>query len=156
MSNTTFQNAEQTPSGIKGHICLSFNGGDCGCGGGSCCEGLSGMTGYVEYSTEEKVAGKWIDGRTLYRRTFVTNFGPDSPGLVEIANIADLGIDFVVAFECADRNGLAFSNRPIPVYVDETSHSFVAVDSNKILKLRWKGGSKNNADAYVTITYTKS
>ena len=34
MGNMTFQNAEQGPSGIKGHICLSFNGGDCCCGSG--------------------------------------------------------------------------------------------------------------------------
>lgn len=34
MSNTTFQNGEQTSSEIKGHICLSFNGGGNCCGSG--------------------------------------------------------------------------------------------------------------------------
>lgn len=35
MSETTSQNADLTPADIKGHICFSFNGGACGCGGTS-------------------------------------------------------------------------------------------------------------------------
>lgn len=35
MSDTTSQNADLTPADIKGHICFSFNGGACGCGGKS-------------------------------------------------------------------------------------------------------------------------
>lgn len=45
-----------------------------------------------EYSTEETIVGKWIDGKTLYEKTFI-NAISDSREYSLVANTSDLNID---------------------------------------------------------------
>ena len=43
------------------------------------------------YSTVEKVVGKWIDGKTLYEKTFIANIN-DSSAFTNLATITDLKV----------------------------------------------------------------
>ncbi|RFZ77331.1 hypothetical protein DS742_19270 [Lacrimispora amygdalina] len=64
------------------------------CGDG-CCGGGSSATENV-YSTEETVCGKWIDGKTIYRKVIVGKLAKDSVGSTAFANVSDLAIDCLV------------------------------------------------------------
>lgn len=44
---------------------------------------VAGLNGNLEYSTAEQAIGKWIDGRTLYRRVY-TGTTPSTPGVSEV------------------------------------------------------------------------
>lgn len=46
-------------------------------------EDINGLNGNLEYSTAEQAIGKWIDGRTLYRRVY-TGTTPSTPGVSEV------------------------------------------------------------------------
>ena len=53
---------------------------------------LKPQAGSGEYSTDEKVVGKWIDGKNIYRKVIISTVG-------EIQNdLNDLGADQVVSF----------------------------------------------------------
>lgn len=85
MSNTAFQNAEQTPSDIKGHICLSFNGGVC------CCRGQDGTGGGIYYTPSVSTDGvlSWTNNGGLPNPDPVNIKG--SQGVVNLAVIAPQG-----------------------------------------------------------------
>ena len=46
-------------------------------------EEVVGLNGNLEYSTAEQAIGKWIDGRTLYRKVY-TGTTPSIPGVSEL------------------------------------------------------------------------
>lgn len=46
-------------------------------------EDVDRLNGNLEYSTAEQAIGKWIDGRTLYRRVY-TGTTPSTPGVSEV------------------------------------------------------------------------
>lgn len=64
------------------------------CGDG-CCGGGSSATENV-YSTEETVCGKWIDGKTIYRKVIVGKLAEESSNGIVFANVSDLKIDRVI------------------------------------------------------------
>ena len=48
------------------------------------------------YSTEETVCGKWIDGKTIYRKVIVGKLAEESGNGIVFANVSDLKIDRVI------------------------------------------------------------
>lgn len=108
--------------------------------------------GSVEYSTTEKAVGKWINGSTLYQRTFT---GTTSSSSNE-TNVASLSGSYVVrSFEGAFKQESSGCEVPI-IYSQVT-------DSNDWMNCYHYGGyitlsygSNNRSKEYwVTIRYTK-
>ena len=99
---------------------------------------------YHEYSTEEKVVGKWIDGKSVYEKTF--DLGSDL--LVSTSSWTTLGItldaDKIIETKTTASSGSFQGN--ILVYNDNGT---------------WKGRTPRNGNdpsyvKYLTIRYTKS
>ena len=99
---------------------------------------------YHVYSTDEKVVGEWIDGSTLYEKTF------------------DLGTDLLVSTSSWTTLGITLdADKIIETKTTSTSGSF----QGNILIYNdngtWKGQTPRNGNDssyvhYLTITYTKS
>lgn len=107
------------------------------------------------YSTNEQVAGKWIDGKPLYRKvlTGVTN----SSGIAEI-NVLSLNIDTLVS-----ANGFILSQYeqkwPIPNNFKPSEKNWTAVYiTDPPGKLIIEAGTPNYASKpfHIIIEYTKS
>lgn len=85
------------------------------------------------YSTEEQVIGRWIDGKPLYRKVFVTKTPANQANNISIISTSDIPIDYLVSnrgFVAVDRdseNANAYSILPIPFL--NTDHT-ITVDWN--------------------------
>ena len=116
-----------------------------------------------DYSTEEKVIGTWIDGKTLYQRTI--DFG-------YLANTAIKDVDSGIAVDVVDKvvsvtgalfNSSVFSYRPLPYTYKNNETILVASvwiqklsnETNYIVRVNssWDATAEY---AYITIQYTKT
>ena len=52
------------------------------------------------YSTDEKVCGVWIDGRPIYRRTFVGTLNP-SGGVTNVSLLSNVGGSDILSMQLA-------------------------------------------------------
>lgn len=100
----------------------------------------------VHYSTSEKVIGTWIDGKTLYQRTFVSN-GPVTTTPRTIADLTNSNID-----KCVNIQATFFENTMTTTFMND---SVVRYDSNS--KLLYTQTMQYSVDGGVitTIQYTK-
>ena len=113
------------------------------------------------YSTSEKIVGKWIDGKTLYQKTYITNT-PSATTEGTIASttieIQSLNYDQIVnikgVFKLTSNSVLYCFNLPVisgsktvRAVVDET-HTDLLIQNNSL--------SYNNMPVYVTLQYTKT
>lgn len=108
------------------------------------------------YSTDERVVGKWIDGKKLYEKT--VNIGALPNAATKSINISDLNIDKIIEF-----NGYATSDTVnIPVqYAVSGGTGFVGVATyytrnNGNLTIEAYNDRTNYTECYLTIKYTKS
>lgn len=116
---------------------------------------LDGATIYNEalqnYSTGEKIIGKWIDGSTLYRK--VVDFGalPNATEKTVAHNIAD--IDFIVNVK-----GISYDNYSFfPLPFSYSGNYFIALYANKTNIIVNCGTNRTNyATTYVILEYTKT
>lgn len=104
---------------------------------------------YHEYSTDEKVVGKWIDGSTLYEKTW-NNLNVDVAyntwtNVVEVASDMDLLVDIEALSSANEHHNLSASG--IEYYLDKTTH-YVKAEYNQNINRRSIG--------IFTIRYTKS
>ncbi len=63
-----------------------------------CCGGSSNVApvGENDYSTEETVCGKWIDGKPIYRKVITGTLAKDSGNGIIFGNISDLKVDQLI------------------------------------------------------------
>lgn len=117
-----------------------------GSGGGG--ESSSG----INYSTEEKEIGTWVDGKTLYEKTYILREnGTDKyPFSTNMYDIGLTGVDFVVIKGfCADRareayiDSLPISNEVYLSFKKDTGALYI-VDTH------------SPENIYVTLQYTKT
>ena len=108
-----------------------------------------------EYSTKEKVVGKWIDGKPLYRKTIFVSSLPNNADPAEYShNIKNMNMGWFDPTGCFViwPNGII---NPFP-YINYTGASLflhdVTKDSFKIKTTQ----DRSNLSAYVTILYTKT
>ena len=95
------------------------------------------------YSTDEKIVGTWIDGSTIYERTW--DFGSDitvSASSWYTTNISTNGINRIINYSGFDNNG---TFRSLDVACDDTYVQLLAMRNS---------GSDNVR--YITLQYTKS
>ena len=88
--------------------------------------GILNKLGKTEYSTEEKVVGKWIDGKPVYRKVLSATLPSTNGG--SVANLTSLNIDSLVrleSFKTTDarlpNNYKDTSNNGYSLYVSGTS-----------------------------------
>ena len=100
------------------------------------------------YSTYEQVAGHWIDGRTLYQKTYTVTLSNTANVSVDI-NISSLHCDEVVGLE-AFVNADSFS-----VYLGHASFDVYVDNNNKKIKAAPTQSSTLSKPCTITIKYVK-
>ena len=127
---------------------------------------MSGLlvAGGVEYSTEEKVIGTWIDGKPLYQKTVNCGELPNASvknvdsGLTNVTITNMYGIAINTA--ASDSDALVSFPLPRPVMVasaDPNRLYGVDITYRKNNKIRFTTGNNwSGYNAYVTLQYTKT
>lgn len=122
-------------------------------------------SGGVNYSTTEHVIGTWIDGSTLYERTYYIDSFP-SGGTTTMEKLVDTGFTpSQIAIRYGEGVGYSSSGSiyPLPYLNGGTStdvqyeigFAFVSRDSHLYIFLR-SAYNYSNVTGYVTMRYTKS
>lgn len=113
-----------------------------------------GVADYHEYSTNERIVGKWIDGKTLYEKTVEFEPFSISGGTTVAHGISDIDIvvDYNVFITRSDGTTIKFAwatvnNSSTTVSVTKTDIAFAGNDT-------W--GTSNYTKLYATIRYTKA
>lgn len=107
---------------------------------------------FDNYSTNEQVIGKWIDGKNIYRKTYqVTNISSSN---VDLVDISDLNIDTIVKLYGFIRSNLGMC-MPMPLTDSSTNYNVLFLGGSKIRGRVVFGTSGSVRDCYVTIEYTK-
>lgn len=105
----------------------------------------------IDYSTDEVEIGKWIDGKTLYRKTLTTADMTDGD-----FDVTSLNIDTFVGFDSAS---YLSSNRNITPINYYRSGSDICVcryqPANKLITC-YIGTGMSIYSMFVTILYTKT
>ena len=112
----------------------------------------SGFSGEV-YSTEETRIGTWIDGRALYRKTFVVDVTTTGPSTITLSNTSGLHIDTLMnaygAYTALTSNS-GISHRPIDgVYT-------IGLNEDKTELLAYTSASSQNKIGFIILEYTKN
>lgn len=106
------------------------------------------------YSTSEKIIGKWIDGKPLYQKTVYCNKLPNNTSKEVAHNILNMDFAVNVSGFCISSDGntsISFPNaNPISGTYLTTCY---ASRTSIILGTNWNGSDRN---CYVTIQYTKT
>ena len=109
------------------------------------------------YSTEEQVIGKWIDGKPLYQKTYKMDNQAISNGMHDFIDLTSLNIDeFVNLFgvmSTSDHQQVCL----IPACSSAGDTGFRYEKSSKILKSEVSGtNSWSASNVRLTIQYTKT
>lgn len=112
----------------------------------------------VEFSTTEKVVGKWIDGKPLYQKTFSGNLTLGSG--TTISDLTPLNYSFISFYDVTFTK-VQTSNSTrywFPVfYESSTDYARIYIrESDRLLIALVKGSAVNELKAYVTLRYTKT
>ena len=102
----------------------------------------------LDYSTEEKVVGKWIDGSYIYQKTY-TGTTPNDNSWHTIINEPNSQF---VKWECYIRDGSTVYNKSI----DESDSTFRFVAQPNSLVMKSADSLYQNKPYYIIAQYTKS
>lgn len=103
-----------------------------------------------EYSTEEKVVGKWIDGKTIYEKVIIIDNPTSGVDVLYSHSISNFNHVININVVYITNGGIEYSE---PIYLNSNYARSCAIDSTK-LYITTKGG--NYTQLYVTIQYTKT
>lgn len=115
-----------------------------------------------EYSTTEKIIGKWIDGKPLYRKTitFTTmiKFNEITSIAHNIENAKNIFIDFGASFMEANigANNYLSYNLPIIGYVDNLTDKVYCYVNSTDINFYANGNWDTNWTKHITLNYTKT
>ena len=111
------------------------------------------ITNVETYSTTETVIGKWIDGRTIYRKVIDIGALPNNNTVSVAHNISDLG-----QFTKISGIGIASNKGAIPLpFVDDASkNSDILLDVSATNVRVITKGDKTIFSGYVYLEYTKA
>ena len=114
----------------------------------------------IVYSTEEKIIGRWLDGRTLYEKTFYVSALPNTAEVLYNHNISNLRMVTDIsgfAYKGNPDTGESFfemnlpnvnpTNAPYSVSIGIQKHEAFSIGTG-VDRSEWK--------AYVTLQYTKT
>lgn len=107
---------------------------------------------FTTYSTSEKVAGTWIDGRTIYMKT--VNFGslPNSSIKAVPHNISNLG--YIVEMKGIAYNGARYADLSAPGLTEPGRGIQITANTTNIIVTT--GFDRTSDSAYITLYYTKT
>lgn len=120
----------------------------------------------MDYSTDEKVVGKWIDGKPLYERTIVTTLPTVATDYVvahKDINVASYNVDTAISLSGMFDNGNVYINIGVGigsitfdanVHVSGTSIWYNKSDANINIEHNRTGWSAR--ECFITFQYTKS
>lgn len=115
----------------------------------------TGGSGGIDYSTDELDTGiKWIDGKTIYRKTINCGALPNTASKDVAHGITN--IDRIVSIEGYAYNPTLHSTMPIPYSTNSTAAN-VGVNADTT-SINIFDGSDRSAftEAYITLVYTKT
>ena len=110
------------------------------------------------YSTEEQVIGTWVDGSTLYEKSYYIA-SPTKDNWASMADISTWGIDVIVELVGVYKRSWSESNsqQSIPYYESTNVYASLRVHSNGQFQYRLHDESNNSvSDLKATIRYTKT
>ena len=108
---------------------------------------------FDNYSTNEQIIGKWIDGKNIYRKTYqVTNISSSNADLVDVSG---LNIETVVKLYGFIRSQVNMC-MPMPLTDSSTNYNVIFLSVNKIRGRVEFGTGGSLKDCYITIEYTKN
>ena len=105
-----------------------------------------------EYSTEEKIVGKWIDGKTIYEKVINSGYLQNASSIS--INVLNLNIDSIIQLK-----GMTFTDdktnfRPITLGTSDNNAIRIDFTNNNIRIFTWSNWSKYNS--FIIIQYTKT
>lgn len=113
---------------------------------------------FATYSTSEQIAGTWIDGKTIYKKTISTGPLPSTktPPLLVPMNIQNLGtvVKAEGVYVSLIDDYIFFYNSPA-FDVDNGSAIRLIVNGNN-LQINIGGTDRSNCVGYITVYYTKT
>lgn len=108
------------------------------------------------YSTEETRIGVWIDGKPIYRKTFV-GVSQDHQSVFQFVDITDLSVDTVVKISGVIESGLQSGIVEIPCTRSDTNLGLIGVSPDKkALQLFVSSDSFYSRPFHCTLEYTKT
>lgn len=115
-----------------------------------------GAGGGVNYSTTEQDTGlKWVDGKSIYQKTFLFNNLTTGENVLELGNSSDFDVVIDYEFTCIRNNdryvNIGFTN----VWGEATISLFNFRNVDNKLKVSVTSGYYAASDFYITIRYTK-
>lgn len=103
-----------------------------------------------DYSTDEKVVGTWIDGSTLYQRTYDYTITSTSESIAEVANATIVDIKAL-----CNTSGTTW--RPAPAFTNNGSLIYkVEVTAGNKVSFYTAANELVGQKIYITIQYTKT
>ena len=123
--------------------------------------------GSESYSTDEQECGTWVDGSTIYKKTFLIDSNKESTQTIDM-NISNL--DKIIKYEGGlfgknNGNGVSSTSyRNLDGYYFSTAQNFyydgcdVSIKNGKIIIVLQPGYFNTKSDGYghITVWYTKS
>ena len=105
-----------------------------------------------EYSTDEKIVGKWIDGKPIYEKVINSGYLPNASSIS--INVSTLNIDNVIQLK-----GMTFTNdkkqfRPITLGTSDNNSIRIDLSNNNVRIITWNNWSTYNS--FIIIQYTKT
>lgn len=111
-------------------------------------------TNYNNYSTDEIVIGKWIDGKPLYRKVFnITNPASSNTNYV---NISSMNIDTVTHLYGYYKTNAGTFGIPFHDSNDNLSVMFISGDNNLYIRGRFGNNYTSITEVKVILEYTKT
>ena len=110
---------------------------------------------FQEYSTNEQIVGRWIDGKPLYQKSYNVGIIPinDNP-LLFAHNISNIGVIVSTTGFAYDGSNICL---PLPYVSYYASNINIQLYSDKTnIVIRQGGNGWSNYTGYVTLQYTKT
>lgn len=117
--------------------------------------GGGGGSSDIEYSTEEKKIGKWIDGSDLYQKTI--SFGALPNNTSKSVNHGIENLNLIVEFSALAKRPSPFNIIPLPSshYQSASAQQEISFNATAIT-VRNGNDSSAYSDVYITLQYTKT
>lgn len=105
-----------------------------------------------EYSTEEKVVGKWIDGKAIYEKVINSGYLPNASHIS--INVLNLNIDSIIQLKGMSFTDDKLNHRPITLGTSDSNSIRIDFTNNNIRIFTWNNWSTYNS--FIIIQYTKT
>ena len=110
------------------------------------------------YSTNEQVVGTWIDGKTLYEKTYKFTAPSGATAGTTLTSVADLSIDYVASLQAIAINPT--THRTWPLSSNYSNGGGIVIlsgnDNNDNIEYRCYNDTFAGYELIVTIRYTKT